>query len=388
MDILTLDELRDLATPQEGWCVSIYMPAVEKGQQVRQNPIRYKNLLDQARDELARLDVEDAEIENLLRPAEDLLRDETFWQVQATSLAVLLSGDYFRYFQLPEQLQELVMVNHRFYLKPMLPLHYSNEEFYVLAISQKHVRLLRATEFEVEEVEVPGMPENMQDALGYDNLQENLQWHTGTGQAAQYGERRAMFHGHGEGKDTQKDYILNYMRAVNRAVAGYLKDNEAPLVLACVEYLQPIYKEANTYKHLSDELIPGSPEDVRDRALRDQAWKMIKPVFQTTKKTKMERYKMLAGRKDPLAVKDIADIVKAAPFGRIEILFVDKNAKQWGNFDEGNIEVRFDDQHRAGSDDLLDFAAVQTLLTGGTVIPVDPQELPEQGTPAAAILRY
>jgi hypothetical protein len=161
MDILTLDELRELATPQDGWCVSIFMPAIEKGHQVRQNPIRYKNLLDQARDELARAGVEEEEINQLFSSAEGLLRDETFWLAQENSLAVLFSNDFYRYFQLPEPVDEQVIVNHRFYLKPMLPLLYSNEEFYVLAISQKHVRLLRATEFEVEEVDVPGLPKNM-----------------------------------------------------------------------------------------------------------------------------------------------------------------------------------------------------------------------------------
>jgi hypothetical protein len=270
----------------------------------------------------------------------------------------------------------------------MLPLLYSNEEFYVLAISQKNVRLLKASEHEVAEVNVPGLPKNMREALGYDSIPDDFQWLIGAGLGKQSTDRRAMFHGHSEGNDNRKDYILNYMRAVNKAVAGYLKDNKAPLVLACVEYLQPIYKEANTYPNLSNELIPGSPEGVRDRALRDQARKLIKPAYQTTKENRMERYKMLAGRKDPLAVKDIADIVKAAPYGRVEVLFVDKNARKWGAFDENNIEVQFDDQQRPGSEDLLDFAAVQTLLNGGTVISVDPQDLPEQGSPAAAILRY
>jgi hypothetical protein len=388
MHIFTLDDLRELANPREGWCVSIYMPAVIKGQQVRQNPIRYKNLLDQARDELARGGMEATEVESFFAPAEDLLRNEIFWQEQEKSLAVLISDDFFRYFQLPELIEEQVLVNRRFYLKPMLPLLYSNEEFYILALSQKQVRLLKATEFEVEEEEVSGLPKNMQDALGYDDLQANLQWQTGTGQVDQSGERRAMFHGHGEGRDNRKDFLLNYMRVINKAITGYLKDSETPLVLACVEYLQPIYKEANTYLHLSDEVIPGSPEGVRDRALRDQAWKLLKHIYQTSKQNHKERYHMLAGRKDPLAVKDVADIVKAAPYGRVEVLFIDKNAKRWGFFDEKNMEVHLDKQQRPGNEDLLDYAAIETLLNGGEVITVDPQEMPEQGSPAAAILRY
>jgi Bacterial archaeo-eukaryotic release factor family 7 len=388
MEKLSIDELRSLASPQQDWCVSIYMPTVEKGQQVRQNPIRLKNLLDRAQDELKSIGIEAPHIEKLFRPAEELLRDEPFWQHQNVGLAVFLARNFFQYYQIPIQVDELVVVNDRFALKPLLPLLFGNDVFYILAISQNQVRLIKATEREVEQVHVPDLPKNLQDALGYDDLQRSLQWQTGTGQVDQSGERRAMFHGHGEGKDNRKDFLLNYMRKINHAVAGYLKDNKAPLVLASVEYLQPIYKEANTYHNLSDEQIPGSPDGVRDHELRDQAWKLIKPVFQTSKADRINQYKILAGRKDPLAVKDVAEIIKAAPFGRIDVLFVDKNARRWGAFDEKNLEVHFDEGQQPGNQDLLDYAAVQTLLNGGTVFPVDPRDLPEQGTPAVAVLRF
>jgi Bacterial archaeo-eukaryotic release factor family 7 len=388
MEILTIDELRNLAALQPGWCVSIYFPTVEKGQQVRQNPIRLKNLLDQAQDELKSTGMEISQIKDFFAPAEDLLRDEPFWQHQQAGLAVFIARNFFRYYQIPVQADEIVVVNNHFYLKPLLPLLYGNDEFYILAISQNQVRLIKATEREAEQVDVPNLPKNFQEALGYDDLQRSLQWQTGTGQADQSGERRAMFHGHGEGKDNRKDFLLNYMHKIDRAVSGYLKDNKAPLILASVEYLQPIYKEANTYQNLSDELIPGSPDGVRDNALRDQAWKLIKPVFQTTKAERANQYKILAGRKDPLAVKDVAEIIRAAPFGRIDVLFVDRNARKWGVFDEKSLEVRFENGQRPGNQDLLDFAAVQTILNGGTVFPVDPQDLPEKGSPAAAILRF
>ena len=193
-----------------------------------------------------------------------------------------------------------------------------------------------------------------------------------------------MFHGHGEGNDGRKENILNFFHLVDKAVVGYLKDNTAPLVIAAVEYLQPIYKEANTYVHMSDEIIPGSPEHRRDDELRDEAWCRLKDIY-TTKEAKItDTYKMLAGRKDNRAVKDVTEIIKAAPFGRIEVLFVDKNARRWGTFDETRVEVMFENQPRPENQDLLDFAATQTVLNGGTVIALDPEDLPENGTPAAA----
>ena len=45
------------------------------------------------------------------------------------------------------------------------------------------------------------------------------------------------------------------------------------------------------------------------------------------------------------------------------------------------------DQRQPGDEDLLDRAAVHTLLTAGTIFAVPPQQVPGPG-PAAALLRY
>ncbi len=391
MDSFSIDALRELAGPKGFWCVSIYMPTIMKSQQIRQNPIRFKNLLDQVRDELANTGMDPGQLGAFFAPGDNLLREEFFWPRQDPGLAVFLTRDFFRYYPLPGNVEEQAVVSDRFYLKPLLPFIGHQEAFFILAISQKQVRLLKATEHEVEQVNVPDMPENMQDTLGFDETRGSLSQYsrgTGSGLETRGGGRQSLYHGHGEGADKRKDYLVNYMHKVEKAVTGYLEDNTAPLILACVEYLQPLYKEANTYVNLSDELVPGNPDDIKNTHLRDEAWKRIKPIFQTVKQMRVDRYRMLSGRKDPLAVKDVAEIVKYAPYGRIDVLFVDKNAKRWGTFNEKNNKVKFENEQRPGNQDLLDFAAIQTLLNGGEVIPVDPEELPESGSPVEAIFRY
>jgi len=44
---------------------------------------------------------------------------------------------------------------------------------------------------------------------------------------------------------------------------------KAPLVLAGVEYLFPIYQEANTYPDLVEEGITGNPENLKPEELHD-----------------------------------------------------------------------------------------------------------------------
>ncbi len=390
MSLLTLEELQNLTGPHEGLCISLYMPTIAKSDQNQQNPIRLKNLEDDAEEQLEQAGLEKQKIDALLAPINNLVLDAQFWQYQDSGLVIFRSEDLFQVYQLPIGIDEQVLVQDRFLIRPVLPLLREDERFYILALSQKQVRLLEATERTVREVEVPHLPKNMQDTLGYEGADEkfHLQMVPGQASSGSGGGNKAMFHGHGEGNDGRKENILNFFHVVDKAVVGYLKDNTAPLVIAAVEYLQPIYKEANTYVHMSDEIIPGSPEHRRDDELRDEAWCRLKDIY-TTKEAKItDTYKMLAGRKDNRAVKDVTEIIKAAPFGRMEVLFVDKNARRWGTFDETRVEVMFENQPRPENQDLLDFAATQTVLNGGTVIALDPEDLPENGTPAAAILRY
>ena len=51
--------------------------------------------------------------------------------------------------------------------------------------------------------------------------------------------------------------------------------SHAPLVLAGVDYLFPIYREANTYPHLLDKGITGSPEELTIKDLHRQSLSLV-----------------------------------------------------------------------------------------------------------------
>ena len=80
-------------------------------------------------------------------------------------------------------------------------------------------------------------------------------------------------------------------------------------------------------------------------------------------------------------------IVPAASDGRIETLFIAAGVQHWGIFNPDTNEIDLHDQMESGDESLLDLAAVQTYLKGGTVYAVEPELVPG-GTSAAAVLRY
>jgi hypothetical protein len=77
----------------------------------------------------------------------------------------------------------------------------------------------------------------------------------------------------------------------------------------------------------------------------------------------------------------------AAYDGRIDTLFVPVGVQQWGMFDRESRTVQAHQEAETGDEDLLDVAAMYTLLRRGTVYAVTPDELPDRSL-AAALLRY
>ena len=69
------------------------------------------------------------------------------------------------------------------------------------------------------------------------------------------------------------------------------------------------------------------------------------------------------------------------------MLFVAIGVQRWGSFDPDTDAVHWHDKAEPGDEDLLDFAAIQTFLNGGTVYAVEPENVPDDRH-LAAIFRY
>ena len=377
MNILTGDDLKSLIERQEGLCVSLFMPTHRKGTETQQNQIRYRNLLRKAEEKLIDSDLRPQEIKEFLKPAQDLIGDAPFWQNQSDGLALYVSPVSFNYFRLPVNFEELVIVTNRFHLKPIIPAASGDMDFFILAVSQKDVRLIHGSRYGAEEMDLEAVPETVADFFRFDLLEKEFQYHTRRHPAA--------FQGVGGGTEDPKDDILRYFKQVDKGIKVLMKGSHTPLVFAGVEYLYPIYKEANSYPHLMDGTITGNPGGLTADELHDQAWPLVEPIFEKEKEEAIHRYKELSGT--GRASNDINDIVPAAYHGRIDTLFVAVGLQQWGRYNTDNDEVLVQDDATLNSTDLLDYAAIQTLLNGGIVYAVAPGEIPDH-TSMVAIFRY
>jgi hypothetical protein len=248
----------------------------------------------------------------------------------------------------------------------------------VLGLSQKYVKLFNGGPFSVGEVVLEGVPAGLKDALKYDDREPTLTTHGGRG-------AKAIFHGQGLGKDDPKDDIKRYFRQIDAGLHEILRDERAPLVLAGVDYLLPLFREISEYPHIMGEGVVGSPEHVSTDELHARAWDIVSPVFGKARNDAKARY--LAVAETPSGTSDVKRAIRAAHQGRVDTLFVAVGRHLWGTWDEMTEAIHLFEQPQAGAIDLLDAAAAQAWLHGGTVFAVPPEEVPGEGL-LAAVLRY
>lgn len=383
MDRFTASDFHDLIQEKRGPCISIYMPTYVLGQDAQQNPVRLKNLLQQAENELADGWLRAADGRKLLEPARDVLTDSLFWEGGDRGLAMFLSPEQWTAFRLSREFEELVVVNRRYYVKPLIPLLNGREHFHILTLSQNNTRLFEASRYSIEQLKVKGWPSSMDKALNYTSADRGSQAHSAA--QGQLGKQGAVFHGQGGVPDSHKDDLTQYFRLVDHVVKKTLHESNSPLLLAGVDYLLPIYREVNSYAHVSSNELRGNFDYEAPGKLLEKAWSEIEPSFQAERESVLSRYRELAGTGK--TSDNVEQIVPAAYDGRIDTMFVDETAHQWGLYAKDSRFIEVHEEFQQGDEDLLDVAAVETLSHKGTVYAVKRDAMPADRL-IVALLRY
>lgn len=381
MDILRKSDLRKLIEKPEFPSVSLYMPAEQTGPEVRQNPIRFKNLLKTADNMLHQVGVDAAD--DLLDPARHLIKDDLFWSWQQSGFALFCSPGLFLSFRLPLQFEERVVVTTHFHIKPLLPLLCIDGKFYVLALSQKSIRVLHCTRQEFKDVTPEKMPKSIGHTLQYDDPQRQLQYHTGTGEGG--GRRPAMFHGQGVGTDEEKENLRRYSAEIFERLMSLVSREHAPVLLAGVDPLRSIFRQVSGSIRLLDKDIDTNADELSNEELHRRAWDMAESYFRLPQQEAVKHYMDIAGKGNTSS--GLEEIVPASFYGQVETLFVNMDMAQWGIFDENTGVLELHEGQVPGNEDLTDAAAFHALKHGGTVYALSSREMPD-ARPLCAVLRY
>lgn len=376
--MITRDSILNLIEQSGNPSISIYLPTHAKGEQVQQDPIRFKNLLTKAEQQLKEQEINQTEIEKILEEPRKLLDQPLFWQHADKGLAVFITKNTFEYFRVPLNFMEQVLVEDHFLITPLVPMVTLDGTYTILCLSQKEVRLLKCTRVSVETIYLEDAPTSMEDFQQYDVYEKSLTAASGAGSS------KTMFHGWGDAA-IDNNVLENYLKTIETEVTSKLRKRNDPLILAGVDKAIAEYKKVNHYSRLMDQAISGNPDPKNDTEIKDEGWEIIKSYFLEDMYDDIDRYSDLLG--SDKQSNNLSQIVEAAYYGKIDSLFVTIGEHSWGRFDRKKDTVHHSSNRQNGEYDLINAAAIKTMTQGGNVYALDRENMPQAST-VAAIFRY
>ena len=210
-------ELEELASVKSPYCVSIYLPMYKSGKEQNQglSQAHLKSALKNTQHSLVSQGMDPKGAGAYLKPIDELLSDLQLWRNPSDGLAIFLDEiNGLRYYRIPIKFKPVSYVSDHYYFVPLMPLFEFDTTFYLLELSQDHVKLHRCDQYQIEDLFVNDLaPERLEEAVGFDYEQKMLQFRTGHSLYS-----AGSFHGQGEGKDDENKELTFYFREINKGV--------------------------------------------------------------------------------------------------------------------------------------------------------------------------
>lgn len=376
--VLEANDLKRILSAK-GPCLSVYALLAESPSDRGQYALRWKEVIRG----LERAQSGDRpEVLELIRSVanwNDINRPE---EARARSVAVFRSREVFERIWLDERVDTHTLIAPHFFIRPLLPLFARERVFYILALSQKDVRLLRCTPTDsaLEGLgDVPTSFDQYMDTATPDHVRDNR---STAGPSA--GHTKGVMFGTDREMEDKQEHLAHFYREIDRAVGNVLRDGKSPLVLAGVDYELSIYRTVNTYPKLLKQAVHGAPNGLKGGEMHARALEALQQEYEARVNDFLEQYNHKSGG---LAIHGVKDVVLAAHDGRVYLLLVSDSVEMTGRFEEDTHQVKVRQDGAPDEEDLLNDAAVQTILHGGQVL-VAPNSLMPSGAAMAALLRF
>ena len=379
--MITHEQYSTLVNAEGNHLVSIVISTSPVGSEEKDR-IRFKNAVQQARKTLEGSGMNENDAEQYLAKATELTESFNFIDDSRNGLAVFIGKDVFHHMTLEAATEESVTVGNQFKVAPIVKEMNSQEgEFYLLTLSRNANKLFVARDGQLDAIDTTGIvPKDMDAALLLDDPDPQLQ-------QAGRSDRPGTVFGHGAGKDTEQGHLKAYFDVVDSGVATLLKNEKRPLLLAGVTELIPIYREANQYNHLiEDRYVSGNVDEMATADLYQKAMEALGDYFSGQRKRDHELFSLNFAKGE--ASTDIRTIVPAAINGRIAVLWVNPDARGYGNYDAATNGVKVSDAKSKDAKELYNLALTHAHQNGARVYVVDKDDMPDPDQEVCAIFRY
>ena len=388
MNMQKREEVNSLLTIT-GWpCISIYMPVNKKEFDTRDNPVRLKNLVSEAKETLKQRDP-DNNYDHLFEPVERIYQESKHPKNYGQTLAIFIAQDFYKTYNLPVKLPQSSLVEKRFNIKPLLPLILDNKQFYLLCFSQKEIKLYNCDYYNIKQIPLKDTPKSVDELMSLTEFEKHTQLHTMP--AGKSKGTDARFHGQGTvgDKKVKKQKVLHeFTQMVDNALQKAISGTYKPLVLAGSENICDYFKNHSGYNPIFDEVIREKTEIIDEKQLHQKAVNKVHDWLDREKTQKIQSFP--AANENNRASTDIKEIVPAAKNGKISDIFINSSKSVFGKYDEDKEGVFVGDEcNENETEELVNLAAVLSYISSANIyeIPADSEtELEDKA--AACIFRY
>ncbi len=386
-EIATFETLKDLKPllSSPGPCISLYMPlstasTAGVNPNAKQNELHWREMLRSLDPLAGQYGAKGRELLESIGNWDAVAQNQ---DPQSRSVAVFRSPETFQVTWLDSETKDRATIGPHFYIRPLLANLTRNRSFYLLALSQKDVRLLHCTSRSAEEVALPAATQtNFDEWMNQVKPDHNDVYNSTTGPSS--GASKGAIAPMGSDRETKDEYLAHFFGQIDRGINETLRGHTEPLVVCAVESQLALYRAINSYEHLAREGVHGAPNGLKSGEMHARAIEALEKCYEREVDDALAEWNHKVGGG---ASSRLKEVITAAHEGRVLTLLVSDSLQTTGSFDENTYKVTGRETGKADDEDLVNDAAVQAVLHAGKVFVVPHHKMPN-GAAVAAIFRF
>lgn len=371
----------DIIYEKEGPFISLYQPTHRFRPENKQDVIRHKNLVRTIENSLKEK-YRDKELQELMKPFNELAEDKMFWNNTKDGLAVLANKDKCVVYKLKRPVEEVALVGETFHIGPLIRNFQSDDKFHLLGLDRKEFAMFEGNRYGFEEIEIdPSIETKMEDVLGDERTEPYLS-------PGAYGgtENNPMFHGHGGKREAVDIDSERFFRYVDKVVLdNYSNLTKLPLILVALDEHQGLFRSLTNNSYLIDKGVRKDYKTLSVDHIREEVWELIEPKYLEQTKILADRY--YAERPKSLASDDLTEVAKAVVENRVDTLLMESDRIVSGKLDIETGQLKIGNPDDSNFENVLDDLAMLMYKNNGEIVILPKGRMPSTSG-VAAIFRY
>lgn len=349
------------------FCISIYMPTHKTSPENKQDPLRFRNIVDQIESQ--------TKYSKQIKALRELQNDLNFWIYNQNGLAILMNQEDISIYRLARTVEESVHIGERFYLKPLIRNYQSDHRYIALGLAKDKFTLYSGNRYGFRELELDENVTQLSKVLGDQHTGQSLN-------VVSHGGSVGNFHGHGARSEEEKIDTQKFFTHVDRYVdQHYTSKYKLPLILISLPEHQGLFRSLSQNKRLLENGINKSYESISEKELNKELWQVMEPIYLEKTKELISRYQENLNKGKASHV--IQDILKALVQNRVQTLVIEEGKTIPGKINLDTISFVIEEQ----GEDILNHLSQLALENQAEVVILPKERMPKHQS-IFAIYRY